>query len=665
MSDTSPICAGFAPPPVRYYAERRDRDPGWLDEAGQALLGRAARLVARGAVPLSDRLELLAILRQSQRLAGLDEAAFDEEIAQARTRLRREGLGRGTIRLGLALAAETGFRCLGFRPRKVQIRGALALLRCRLVEMDTGEGKTLTAALAASVAGMAGVPTHVITVNSYLAERDAVTLGPIYARLGLSTGMILEDAGPDARRHAYRCDITYGSNSDMAFDYLRDRLRFGPEGPRGLRQRLRRVTEPPDARDEPVMRGLHFAIVDEADSVLVDEARTPLIISRQSDPEEEAAWATVALDIARRLTGGSDYRIIGDERRVELTKAGRETVARLAAGRDGIWQSPIRRGEVVHQALTALMIFKRGEHYLVNDGKVQIVDEYTGRLQPDRSWSDGMHQLVEAKEGVEITGQNLAMARMTYQRFFRRYLRLSGMTGTAREVADELIIVYGLVTERVPPHRPSRLRYRFPRVFRTEAAKWQAVVAEAQAEVARGRPVLIGTRSVAASQAVSAALTVTDVPHRVLNAETHAESAAIIAEAGIAGRVTVATNMAGRGVDIALGAGVAEAGGLHIIRTERHDSGRIDRQLAGRAGRRGEPGSVSTLLSLEDPLLDLIQAPVTRFCARLPLIGLGPRLRLFDLAQARAERSHARARKDLVRQDRRLNQLMAFTGGLE
>ena len=665
MSAVTARAPGFAPPPVRFYPERKDRDPGWLDEAGQAGLRWAAGLAAHGAAPLGDRIELARILRLSRRLEALGEAEFDAEILRARAGLRRQGLTRASIRLGIALARETSFRTLGLRQHKVQIRGALAMLRGRLIEMDTGEGKTITAGLAAAAAGLTGLPTHVITVNNYLAERDAETLRPVYARLGLATGVILETASPEERRAAYRCDITYGSNTEMAFDYLRDRLIFGPEGPRGLRQSFRRIAEPGSGIRAPVMRGLHFAIVDEADSVLVDEARTPLIISRQSDPEEEAAWANQALAVAGKLRRGTDYKVIGDERRVELTEAGRETIGRLVADKPGIWQSPIRRGEVIHQALTALLIFRRGEHYLVSDGKVQIVDEYTGRLQPDRSWSDGMHQLVEAKEGVEITAQNLAVARMTYQRFFRRYLRLAGMTGTAREVAGELVSVYGLVTERIPPHRPSRLRYRLPRVYRTQAQKWRAVVADARAEVARGRAVLIGTRSVAASYAVAEALSAAGVPHRVLNAENDAEGAAIIAEAGQAGRVTVATNMAGRGVDIALDPGVAEAGGLHVIRTERHDAGRIDRQLAGRAGRRGEPGTVSTLLSLEDPLLEVIDAPVLRLLARLPWIGLGLRLRLFDRAQRRAEKSHARARKDLVRQDRRLNKLLSFTGGLE
>lgn len=661
-SNTSPLLVA---PPVRFYPEKMDRDPGWLDEAGQAILGRATRFLAGGLAPVVDSVTLSRIERLSAGFAKLDEAGLDAAIAEARVKLRRNGLTPGSIRLGIALARETSFRTLGLRQRRVQLRGALAMLRGRLIEMDTGEGKTITAGLAAATAGLAGLPTHVITVNNYLAERDAETLRPLYSRLGLTTGVIVEDSLPEARRAAYACEITYGSNSEMAFDYLRDRIAFGGEGPRGLRARLRRLAQPEAAGAEPVMRGLHFAIIDEADSVLVDEARTPLIISRQSDPGEEAEWANRALGIATALQRGVDYLYIGEERRVELTEAGRQHIAKLVAADEGIWRSPIRRNEVIHQALTALNVFKRGEHYLVNDGKVQIVDEYTGRLQPDRSWSDGMHQLVEAKEGVEITGQNLAIARMTYQRLFRRYLKLSGMTGTAREVSDELVSVYGLVTVRIPPHRRSRLRIRLPRVYRTQKQKWAAVVADTRSVIARGRAVLIGTRSVAASYAVSEALTAAGIAHRVLNAETYSESAAIIAEAGQAGRVTVATNMAGRGVDIALGPGVAAAGGLHVILTERHDAGRIDRQLAGRAGRRGEAGSVSTLLSLEDALLDVIEAPIARRIARLPWVMLGLRLQLFDRAQRRAERAHARARKDLVRQDRRLNQMLSFTGGLE
>lgn len=661
MTAAEPIHA----PPVRFYPEKVDEDPGWLDEAGQAVLAAVSRVAMHVVAPLDDRLVLWRVDRLSRRLSRLTNRDFDTEIGRLRMEIRSQGLSRRNIIAGLALTREVSARELGLRQYRVQVLGALAMLQGRLIEMNTGEGKTITAGLAAATAAMAGIPVHVITVNNYLAERDAETLAPVNTRLGLRTAVILEDMARDARRDAYRAEITYGSNTEMAFDYLRDRIAFGQEGARGLRARLRRVTQPHEEGDGPVMRGLHLAIVDEADSVLVDEARTPLIISHRTNPEEEAAWANRALDLAATLAEGRDYKVIRDERRVQLTEAGRATIADLVARDDGMWQSAIRRDEVVTRALSVQHIFRQGDQYLVRDGEVQIVDEYTGRLQPDRSWSDGLHQLVEAKEGVEITGQNLAIARMTYQRLFRRYVRLAGMSGTVREVSGEMRSVYGLITRRIPPHCRSRLRYRLPWVHITAARKWAAVVRDAAREIGKGRAVLIGTRSVTASLTVSEALSAAGLAHRMLNAENDHESAEVVAEAGQAGRITVATNMAGRGVDIALGPGVAKAGGLHVILTERHDAGRIDRQLAGRAGRRGEPGSVSVILSLEDPLLKVIEAPLLRALAHVPVLGWGARLRLFDRAQRRAERAHARARRDLVRQDRRMNRLLSFTGGLE
>ena len=652
-------------PPVRFYPERQDADPGWLDEVGQTAIGIVSRQVGRMLAPLTDRAIVWRVTRHGRRLAALDDAGFDAEITALRAQIRRAGLSRRSIIAGLALSREASFRMLGMRQYPVQIRGALAMLRGRLIEMDTGEGKTLTAGLAAGTAAMAGLSVHVITVNNYLAERDAETLEPVNRRLGLRTAVILEDMSPADRREAYRAEIIYGSNSEMAFDYLRDRIYFGTEGPRGLRQRLRRVTARPNEGEGPVMQGLHFAIIDEADSVLVDEARTPLIISHKTDAAEEEAWATRALEVAKNLSEGRDYRIIRDERRVQLTETGKTLIADLVSGDGGVWNSAIRREEVITQALSVLHIFQQGDQYLVREDKVQIVDEYTGRLQPDRSWSDGLHQLVEVKEGVEVTGQNLAMARMTYQRLYRRYVKLAGMSGTVREVSGELRSVYGLIMQRIPPHRRSRLRTWRPRIYRTANAKWAQVAQMTAREVAAGRAVLIGTRSVAASLTVSDVLTQAGLEHRVLNAENDHESADVVAEAGQAGKITVATNMAGRGVDIELGSGVAAAGGLHVILTERHDAGRIDRQLAGRAGRRGEPGSSAVVLSLEDHLLKVVGAPVLKALAQVPVVGWGARLRLFDKAQKRAEKAHARARRDLVRQDRRLNQLLSFTGGLE
>ncbi|MBS1302948.1 hypothetical protein [Loktanella sp. SALINAS62] len=653
-----------APRDVRldFYPEREDPGDDWIARAETIVAGSGLwlRHLAR---PVRDRWALSAILRKAGRLERLSEEALSVEIAQVRNVLRRNGLTRRSITRALALVREVCGRELGLRHHPVQLRGGLAMLRGALAEMDTGEGKTITAALAAATAAMSGLPVHVITVNGYLAARDLQTLAPIYDRLGLTHALLTEDMKPHERQDAYSCNIVYASNTEIAFDYLRDQMAFGDDKS-DLRRRLRRLTGDAALESKLVMRGLHFAIVDEADSVLVDEARTPLIISRQSDPEDEKVWAETALRLAREMTRGSHYKLYPDERRVELKDAGRAFIAARAGRLGPSWRSAIKREEALRQAMSALNFFTRGDQYLVTDGKVQIVDEYTGRVQPDRSWSDGLHQLVEAKEGVEVTPQNLSMARMTYQRLFRRYRRLSGMTGTAREARRELWSVFRLDVQRIPPNQRSRLRFRRPVVLRTSVAKWARVVASVRAETLRGRPVLIGTRSVGASEQVSAALTAAGIAHRVLNATNDSEEAEIIAEAGQAGRVTVATNMAGRGVDIGLSPQVVAAGGLHVILTERHDAGRIDRQLAGRAGRRGEPGSVSTYLSMEDDLLNVIRAPLSKSFCQLPLISQGVRLKLFDRAQRTAERAHARARKDLVRQDKRLHKMLSFTGGL-
>jgi preprotein translocase subunit SecA len=651
--------------PVRldFYPERQDPDDDWLHRAETIVSGNALRL-HRAVQPLRDRILLRAITRAGRPLASLSEPDMSAEIRAVRTVLRRGGLRRRSIVRSLAVVREVSHRVLGLRHHDVQIRGGLAMLRGALAEMDTGEGKTITACLAAATAALAGMPVHVITVNSYLAERDRDTLAAVYDRLGLTHAVITEDLQTPERQAVYACDIVYGANNEFAFDYLRDQLVFGDDK-NDLRRRLRRLVGSDTLEQRLVLRGLHFAIVDEADSVLVDEARTPLIISRQSDPEDERAWSKTALQLAKDMIEGTHYKLRREDRRIELTDTGRKFLATWTQGLGARWHSAIRREETARQALSAILLFEKGDQYLVVDDKVQIVDEYTGRVQPDRSWSDGLHQLVEAKEGVPITPQNLSIARMTYQRLFRRYKMLSGMTGTAREARAELWTVFRLDVNRIPPNRPSRLRFRRPRVYRTAEAKWVRLVAETKAEIARGRPVLVGTRSVGASEQASAALTVAGIEHRVLNATNDTEEAEIIAQAGSQRRVTVATNMAGRGVDIALDPSVVAAGGLHVILTERHDAGRIDRQLAGRAGRRGEPGSVSVLLSLEDELLKVLRAPVRKTLAQVPVISQALRLKLFDQAQRTAERAHARARKDLVRQDKRLNAMLSFTGGLE
>ena len=414
------------------------------------------------------------------------------------------------------------------------------------------------------------------------------------------------------------------------------------------------------------MRGLHFAIVDEADSVLIDEARTPLIISGDPQPIDDRRWAKEALDLAHGLEIGKHYRVFMDERRIELTALGIERIAELGRQLGGLWQSRIRREESARQALSAVHLFSSSIQYIVREGKVEIVDEYTGRIMPDRSWNEGLHQLIEAKEGCEVTQRKSPLARISYQRFFRRYHRLAGMTGTAREVRGELWAVYRLAVITVPTNRPVQRRDWPPLVCASSENKLERIVDRVASLRKQGRPVLIGTRSVAASEALSERLGGAGLAHVVLNAAQDQHEAAIIADAGKPGRITVATNMAGRGVDIQLGEGVAELGGLHVILTERHEAGRIDRQLIGRCGRQGEPGTTETILSFDDPLLDVLGWRRRRSWLRRlgPWSRRGARM-VFRHAQRRAERVHSRMRRRLLTADQRLGTMLAFSGEME
>jgi preprotein translocase subunit SecA len=471
----------------------------------------------------------------------------------------------------------------------------------------------------------------------------------------------------DARRAAYACDVTYCTNKELTFDYLKDRITLKGQ-PNRMELQLERLFGADARARRLLLRGLHYAIVDEADSVLVDEARTPLIISAGgSDPGARREYER-ALAFAERLVPAVDFVVDTKERTARITDAGATPLAELAKPLGGLWTGRHRREEMVRQALTALHLFHRDLHYLVADSKVQIIDEYTGRLMPDRSWERGLHQLIEVKEGCDVTDRRDPVARISYQRFFRRYLRLAGMTGTAREVEGELWAVYELGVVRVPTHRPLRRKTRDDRVFATADARWNAVVARVSAFHARGRPILLGTRSVAASEHLSDLLRKADLDHRVLNARQDGEEAAVIAEAGMPGQITVATNMAGRGTDIRLGAGVAERGGLHVIATERHEAGRIDRQLFGRCGRQGDPGSYEAMVSLDDELLTVYGRGWARLArlmsrrAKVPGWIGGLALRR---AQRAAERTHARIRKDLLKTDQRLERTLAFSGRQE
>ncbi len=640
------------------YLERAERREGdvdrWVRSASGGLWQRLR----------SFRRRLAAWVAAARAEETRVSAMRDDEL-----RLALFAAARGALRLGpelplaLALVREAADRRLGLRPFDSQLTCAAVLLAGRMAEMQTGEGKSLTAAITACLAASSGTAVHVVTVNDYLAERDAEKMAPLFAFFGLTVGFIITGMSPDERRRAYSRSITYCTNKELVFDYLKDRVAVGPGGA-SKAQIAARVLLGGARGPDLLLRGLHFAIVDEADSVLIDEARTPLILSEKGRPIEEAHLFQRALDIARRLQAGSDYEIAPAHRELHLTPAGRTTLADLSRGLDGIWHTAEGREQFVSQALRALHLFHRDQHYLVADDKVHIIDEFTGRILPGRTWEQGLHQLIEQKEGCSLSEYNRTLARITYQRFFRRYLRLSGMTGTAREVAAEIRLVYELHTVTVPPNKPSRRTLLPTRCLLDQAQKWRAVAQEAARALAAGQPVLVGTRSLEASECLSAVLSESAMPHRVLNARQDKEEAELVAQAGLSGMLTVATNMAGRGTDIHLGPGVVECGGLHVILTEFHDSARIDRQLIGRGARQGDPGSAIAIVALDDALFTEHGGLRLTLIRRLGAAGLRPALIhwLTRGAQAGASRIHARTRRQTLAQDRSLDSTLAFAG---
>lgn len=639
------------------YPERSDPNENAFDRWTRGAVGGALLRLR----PFRARLAALA------RAAGEEAAAVgaldDAELAtQTRIKSRQAMLG-GNLAPALARVREAAARSLDKRPFDSQLMGAAALMAGKLAEMQTGEGKTLTAALAASVAAASGAPVHVVTVNDYLAQRDAEEMRPLFEFLGLSVGTIVTGMSLDARRAAYARDITYCTNKELVFDYLKDRVAAGG---RASRAQIRMRSLLGEANQTGMLlRGLHFAIVDEADSIMIDEARTPLILAEKGPTSGDPKMYKQALALARELDEGAHYTLSLARRELHLTDAGRAALYQRTRELGGTWPSAKAREQLVSQALRALLLFHRDQHYLVSKlRKVEIIDEYTGRVLEGRTWEQGLHQLIETKENCMLSEHNRTLARITYQRFFRRYLRLSGMTGTAREVAGELHAVYGLEVVAIPPNRPC-IRIREPDVCCPDAAaKWRAVAEEAARLRARHVPVLIGTRSLEASEQLAAVLKELDLPHRVLNARQDAEEAEIVAEAGLPGMITVATNMAGRGTDIRLGCGVAEAGGLHVLLTEFHDSPRVDRQLIGRCARQGDPGLTLAIVAFDDALFREHGGWLYKLLARgrghvlsaLPLTLLRRR------CQRAAERIHGRERRDTLKQDRDLDNLLAFAG---
>ena len=653
--------AAVSPPASRdLRAERPDRTAPLHERLVHDAMGLLlfASPQQRALASIVPQVEALA-----REFAALSDRELRQTTAEIRLQLHRDGLTPEAVARSFALIRETAARILGQRHYPSQLIGGHALLRNTVAEMETGEGKTLTATLAAGAAALAGIPVHVISVNDYLTARDAEQTGPLYRALGLDVGCVIQGMQPQERRIAYSRSITYVTNKEIVFDYLRDRLTLGARTA-PLRTQAEQLYSRGERMQKLLLRGLHFALVDEADSILIDEARTPLIISGPTDGGEEAEFLRQALTVAGELEAETSYLIDHARRQALLTPRGRETIRDRTERLGPLWQGLVWREGMISQALSALHLFHRDEQYLVRDGKIEIIDEFTGRVMPDRSWEQGLHQLIEVKEGCELTQRRKTLAKISYQRFFRRYLRLSGMTGTAKEVRGELWSVYGLPTLRVPTHRPV-VRKRLPiQVLPTLEAKWRLVVERVRELHASRRPVLIGVHSVAASERLSGLIGAAGLEHRVLNAKNDKVEAEIVARAGEAGKITIATNMAGRGTDIKLGPGVRELGGLHVILTERHEAARIDRQLAGRCGRQGDPGSFEEIVSLEDPLLTEGHGVAWgRLARRLPLPLLA-RIAV-NRAQKNMESYHSRVRKELFRQDQQQGNLLSFSGRME
>lgn len=525
---------------------------------------------------IADQIEAL-----EPSVSALSDAGLRAKTEEFKNRLARGETLDDLLPEAYAVVREAAKRVLGMRHFYVQLVGGIVLHNGDIAEMKTGEGKTLVATLPAYLNALTGKGVHVVTVNDYLARRDREWMGQVFEFLGMTVGLNENGMTPEEKRAAYRADITFGTNNEFGFDYLRDNMVLYPE--------------------QIVQRDLHFAIVDEVDSILIDEARTPLIISGQANKATDLYYK--ADQLVRRLKPGVDFTLDEKTRAVTLTESGVDK-AESFMGVDNLYDARnITINHHVQQALKAHVLMKRDRDYVVNEDGVVIVDEFTGRLMHGRRYSDGLHQAIEAKEGLQVQRESMTLATITLQNYFRLYKKLAGMTGTAKTEEEEFRKIYGMDVVQIPTHKPMIRKDLSDVLYRTEEAKFRAVVEEIVRRHAKGQPVLVGTISIDKSEKLSRMLKKRGIPHQVLNAKNHAKEAEIIARAGQRNAVTIATNMAGRGTDIVLGEGVAELGGLHVIGTERHESRRIDNQLRGRAGRQGDPGSSQFFLSLEDDLM--------------------------------------------------------------
>lgn len=662
---SSPVPAPAPPPSSRGLARgwetlrRQYAVEGYVRWLGHAAAERLVPRPASSERRWDDRAKLAEINALAPDFARLDSGQLRSRSLSLRDDIQAGRSLSAVVAPAFALVREASHRTLGLRHYDVQLLAGLAMCRGGIAEMATGEGKTLVQSLVAYAWALSGRGVHVATANRYLAARDQEFSRDLFACLGLTSALLPERTPPAAKRAAYAADITFGTGTEFGFDYLRDQLeRFKQARPR-LGERFARAALdlPPIEGRGLSQRGLVHAILDEADSILIDEATTPLVISRKEEgPHRQPAPFLAAREAAEGLAEGRDYTFARAGRGVRLTEAGR---TRVHSGEFPVPWPDLRRPwpRYVENALQARHRLRRDVHYVIQEGSVVIVDEFTGRARPESSWKDGLHQAVEAQEGLVIQAESESAASISRQRFYRLYENVCGMTGTAIDSAGEFWEVFRLPVVPIPRHRPSLAVTRPARVFVSEQAKLDAVVRDIADRRHRGQPVLVGTRTIGNSERLSALLTASGIAHQLLNARQDAAEAAIVAAAGQTGAVTIATNMAGRGTHIQLGEGVAGAGGLHVIALEMEESRRIDLQLSGRAARQGQPGSAQIFLSADDFVIrHYAPAEAGRLAAaaadeRGEILPAGRWPGVFRQAQFHAERSRYECRQALLRHD--------------
>ena len=605
------------------------------------------------------------ILQQSYLLQDISDQELKQQLLQLKHIYRRQKQDDAdSLQQAFSLLTEATARTLAMRPYEVQILAAIALRHGYLAEMATGEGKSLTACFPAILAAWEAKPCHIITVNDYLAERDTEELGSLYRFCDVSISWVGSMMNSAERKQSYTADVVYTTSKELLADFLRDQLQVR-DGQTAERQLIRQTIDPHNRSSEMrVMRGIDTAIIDEADSVLIDEAVTPLIISQAQENESFLDAIVTVQKITETLTANIDYQVDQRYREINLTKTGKSKITQLAIKLPELFQNKQRRKELILTTLSAREFYQRDNNYVVTDDKVVIVDEFTGRMMPGRSWRQGLHQAIEARENLPLSDPNETLARLSFQNFFRMFKNLCGLTGTAREVAPEFWDIYKLPVLSIPTHRPCQRKVLKSQFFSDQQHKWEAICAEIATCRASGQPVLVGTRSLFISEKLAELLDQKNIPYQLLNALNHREEAEIIASAGELKQVTIATNMAGRGADIKLGEGVTQLGGLHVILSEYHESERIDRQLLGRCARQGDPGSVRTYASLED---DLLQKNGSKLLLkilenRIATEKEGTYLfhKLIGQAQKAAQKTAYQQRKTVLETDKQLDNLLSF-----